>query len=853
MILNGNQRGGAKDLALHLMKAENERVEVHELRGFMSSDLLGAFNEMHAISRATRCQQFMYSLSLNPPKGESVGISDFMRAIAKAETKLGLTGQPRAVVFHEKNGRRHCHVVWSRIDITRMKALQLSHDREKLTALSRELFLEHGWNMPRGLEVRGERNSTNYSHPEHQQAQRVGKNAGQMKADIQAVWAQSDSRAAFEAALAELGYVLAKGDRRDFVLVDRHGEVYSLPRFAGVKTKEVRARLGDGADLPTIAQVMAQWVPERPLSKPAQELTPTEALTRITRHHAAFTPSMMERTLKSVISQDVTRGQLIDKILHSDSVIKIGTYNGKDVYSTLVMIDLEKGMAETAQDMTRHSSHKMDDHAIERAILNLNNTLRHQTHGKASLSAEQKHAIRHMVSNKQLSLVVGVAGAGKTTIMAGAKEALEAQGYRVRGAAPSGVAAAALKESGINASTLHSLEARMQLAQQMMDDNAGKPLTQKQRDFIQSAMLTNKDVLIVDEAGMVSAKQLSRIMELTRTTGAKLVLVGDPAQLQSIEAGAAFRNLLERNPHARLDEVRRQNTDWQRMATRNLSKGDVAGALQAYDAHGCIQRADTRSDAKAQLVADLIQAIDDKPQQTHLVLAYTRADVADLNTMIKAEMVKCGHVSDSNTDIAVTVKDTDGERMEMQGFAVGDRICFRENNHSIGVKNGSFGTLQSIENAQFSVQLDNGKAITFSPHDYNRFQLGYAATVHQSQGMTVDRTFVLVTPHFDCHTTYVAMSRHKEQVTLYASESDFKTPARLYHSLSKAGDKLSTLDFTDVRSKEASNPEHLHAKSQQDVQSLRHAFMRKVQQQETQHAQRQESDRRPDRGYTLDR
>jgi hypothetical protein len=444
MILNGNQRGGAKDLALHLMKAENERVEIHELRGFISSDLLGAFNEMYAISRATRCQQFMYSLSLNPPKGENVSVADFEKAIAKAEARLGLTGQPRAVVFgfasltgHEKNGRRHCHVVWSRIDITRMKAVQLSHDREKLTALSRELFLEHGWKMPHGLEVRGERNPTNYTHDEHQQAQRVGKHAGQMKEKIQAAWAQSDSRAALEAALAELGYVLAKGDRRDFVLVDRFGEVYSLARFAGVKTKDVRARLGDGKDLPTIVQVMAQWVQEHPLPSATQDQhTPTESLTRITRHHAAFTPSMMERTLKSVVPQDGLRKQLINEILQSDNVVKIGTKDGRDVYSTQGMIDLERRMADTAHAMTRHSSHKVDDHAIERAILNLNKQLRDQTQGKASLSSEQKHAIRHMTNAKQLSLVVGVAGAGKTTIMSGAKEALEAQGYRVRVSCP---------------------------------------------------------------------------------------------------------------------------------------------------------------------------------------------------------------------------------------------------------------------------------------------------------------------------------------------------------------------------------------------------------------------------------
>jgi ATP-dependent exoDNAse (exonuclease V) alpha subunit len=412
----------------------------------------------------------------------------------------------------------------------------------------------------------------------------------------------------------------------------------------------------------------------------------------------------------------------------------------------------------------------------------------------------------------------------------------------------------------------------MQLAQQIIDDNAGKPLTQGQQDFINSAMLTNKDVLIVDEAGMVSAKQLSRIMELTRQSGAKLVLVGDPAQLQSIEAGAAFRSLLERNPHVRMDEVRRQHTDWQRLATRDLSQGNVEQALHAYDAHGCIQRADNRSEAKAQLVADMMRAQENAPDQTTLVLAYTRADAADLNAMIKAEMVKHGHVSTADTHIAVTVKDNEAEYMDpkggvsqMQGFAVGDRILFRENNRDMGVTNGSFGTLQSIDDGQFSVTLDNGKNVTFSPQEYTCFQLGYAATVHQSQGMTVDRTFVLATPHFDCHTTYVAMSRHKQQATLYASEKDFKTTEKLYHSLGKAGDKLSTLDFTDAReqspaphlpSQEKSSQSlqtELQTKPHDTVQSLRHTFMQKVHAQEIEHAQRQSTNPKPDKGYTLER
>ena len=176
-------------------------------------------------------------------------------------------------------------------------------------------------------------------------------------------------------------------------------------------------------------------------------------------------------------------------------------------------------------------------------------------------------------------------------------------------------------------------------------------------------MLTHKDVLIIDEAGMVSAKQLARIIELTRQSGAKLVLVGDPAQLQSIEAGAAFRTLLERNHSVQLTEVRRQKTDWQRMATQQLSQGNVAQALQAYDTQDCIQRAKTRSEAKAKLVADVMQAQDNAPKQSRLILAYTRDDVADLNTMIKAEMVKRGKVSATDTEIAVTIKEADSERM----------------------------------------------------------------------------------------------------------------------------------------------------------------------------------------------
>lgn len=253
MILVGNQRGGAKDLARHLMKQDNEHVSVHELRGFVADDLDGAFTESYAISRGTKCKQFLFSLSLNPPPDEEVSTADFEAAIDRVEAKLGLTGQPRAVVFHEKEGpggmRRHAHAVWSRIRADEMKAVQMSHSHRKLMDMSRELYLEHGWKMPRGLADQKNRDPRNFTLEEWQQAKRAGRDAKEMKAAIQDAWAISDTKTAFSNALLERGLWLARGDRRGYVAVDHDGEVYSLSRWAGVKTKQLRERLGDEKSL----------------------------------------------------------------------------------------------------------------------------------------------------------------------------------------------------------------------------------------------------------------------------------------------------------------------------------------------------------------------------------------------------------------------------------------------------------------------------------------------------------------------------------------------------------------------------------------------------------------------------
>lgn len=258
MILNGNQRGGAGDLAVHLMKYENEHIDVHEIRGFVADTLAGALREAEAVSRGTKCRKFLYSLSLSPPETANVPVSVFEAAIDRIEGQLGLTGHPRLVVFHEKQGRRHAHCIWSRINAGTMTAVRMSHDRRKLTDISRELYFEHGWKMPQGLIDPELRNPLNFDRHEWFKAKRIGKDPRDIKAAFRQCWSTSDSGKAFRHALEQRGYYLAQGDRRAVVAVDIDGEAYAVARWTGLRSKAVVARLGDTMELPGVAETQAR-------------------------------------------------------------------------------------------------------------------------------------------------------------------------------------------------------------------------------------------------------------------------------------------------------------------------------------------------------------------------------------------------------------------------------------------------------------------------------------------------------------------------------------------------------------------------------------------------------------------
>ena len=383
-----------------------------------------------------------------------------------------------------------------------------------------------------------------------------------------------------------------------------------------------------------------------------------------------------------------------------------------------------------------------------------------------ALSGEQHDAFQHIAGDQALASVVGYAGSGKSAMLGVARDAWERQGYTVRGAALSGIAAENLEAgSGIQSRTIASLEYAWA------------------RDREQ---LGPSDVLVVDEAGMIGTRQLERVLSAADRAGAKVVLVGDPEQLQAIEAGAAFRSITERHGAAEITEIRRQREDWQRDATRGLATGRTAEAIDAYRDRGMVRSADTRDAARAALVEGWDRQRQAEPDKSRIILTHTNAEVQSLNREARERLRATG---DLGEDVAV-----DADRGARQ-FATGDRIMFLRNERSMGVKNGTLGTIDAVSPNHMCVRLDDGCQVAFDLKDYAHIDHGYAATIHKSQGVTVDAAHVLATPGMDRHAAYVGLSRHRDGVQLHYGRDDFATDAKLATVLSRDRAKDMASDY----------------------------------------------------------
>ena len=488
---------------------------------------------------------------------------------------------------------------------------------------------------------------------------------------------------------------------------------------------------------------------------------PHVALDAITHSQATFT----NRDLAMFVHRHSDGKEQFDAVVGavrgSTDFIALGKDGrGNERFTSRQMIETEQRLQCASELMSERERHRVGEKEQASALASA------ETRGLV-LSGEQRAAFEHVTDGSGLSIVVGYAGTGKSAMLGVAREAWESAGFHVRGAALSGIAAEGLEQgSGIASRTIASLEHQW---------GQGREL------------LTSRDVLVIDEAGMVGTRQMERVLSAAADAGAKVVLVGDPQQLQAIEAGAAFRAIHERHGGVEISEVRRQHEVWQQYATRHLATGRTGQAIHAYGERGMVHAADTREVARGELIDRWDRARQSSPGDTRIILTHTNDEVRELNQAARGRMRASGELGSD-----VTVKAERGER----AFASGDRIMFLRNERELGVKNGTLGIVERVTPQAMAVRTDDGRAVTFDTKDYAHVDHGYAATIHKAQGMTVDRTHVLATLGMDSHAAYVALSRHRDGVNLHYGRDDFADQSKLVRTLSRERGKDMASDYS---------------------------------------------------------
>lgn len=499
---------------------------------------------------------------------------------------------------------------------------------------------------------------------------------------------------------------------------------------------------------------------------------PSSLLNILGTQYAVFSERDIFRLIhKNTDSSEQFEAALFGLKSHPNLILLGPGDDGRDRFTTRTNYQREVELAEHADLLNSRKQHPVNNDSLKRVSLDF------------GLNAEQSDALNYIVNGGDICAVVGRAGTGKSYMMRAAKHCWEASGYRILGMAVSGIAAKGLKSSsGISSSTLYSI--KMQLAFGKLE-------------------IKPDDILVMDEAGMTDLHDFALIVDTVRNAGAKLVVIGDPAQLQPIGIGAPFRAITERVGFTELNQIQRQNSPGDCVASQLLAHGAIKQALDYYNAQQRIHLIDSNEEddegeggegglaTQLRLVADWSQGLTSENIQERLILGHRNNDVKELNQTARQKMQEFGLLGKSFQQVTTT-------NHGMIDLSSGDRILFLRNDRQLGISNGEFATVSKIKGDRITVQLRNPRTpkITFSTNDYQDFNYGYAATVHKSQGSTFDQVFVYIgSPTWDRFLSYVAMTRHRKTLNVYADQSKFKNLTELKASLSRSTLRDSALDW----------------------------------------------------------
>ena len=503
---------------------------------------------------------------------------------------------------------------------------------------------------------------------------------------------------------------------------------------------------------------------------------PTIAIKALTRNQSTFSEKDIHAFAKRHSAHETQFFDVYEAIRDSKELVEIFGKNAS--FTSKRMLDLEIEMLAKANKLDMSKGHAVKEVEVTRP-----------------LSDEQKEVLDHLVAVGDMKCVIGYAGSGKSYLLGAAREVWEQSGYKVEGVTLSGIAASGLQaSSGIESRTLAS---RMSY----WDKGEEK--------------LAKDTVLVVDEAGMLGSRQIAKILKEVEQAEAKVVFVGDTEQLQAIEAGSPFRAISERFSTMSLSEIRRQTQVWQQEATKAFGRGDTADALRRYDEHGCILAFETKEMAIDAMIKKWQENRKYYPDETRIMLTYTREDAQLLNETARNLLKENGELG-KGKEFKTIYRASDHlsiEEHEMiteegkRNFAINDRILFLQNDRVLGVMNGSMGNVKSINGRMMSVELDHDKRqVVFDTEVYKSFDHGYATTIAKSQGICEATAYLLATRHCDSNSFYPAMTRHREEVTVFYGKDEFRSHNEFIECMTRKRTKYLALEnipklreYVDIR------------------------------------------------------
>lgn len=457
---------------------------------------------------------------------------------------------------------------------------------------------------------------------------------------------------------------------------------------------------------------------------------------------------------------------------------------GADRFTSKSNLKLESDLLDiaTAAESRNSRNHLADISVVEKHLVK-----------NGHLSWEQQAAVSHMtLAPGDVSCVEGLAGVGKTTAMKTAADIWKDAGYSVVGACISGKAARELSQhAGIKSFTIAKLK-------HGFDKSLANTIWHQAKQLARAAMkkptfsmtglpkLSSKTVLILDEAGMIGTRDLHEILTEARKAGSKVVIIGDPKQLQPIDKGTPFRSLLQRLGGVSITEIRRQTDAFDRQVVKDLYDGNARDVLQSLKDRGRLHVCSSRDEAMKKMVADWGA----KNDRNDPMFAPTRVEVDKLNK-------ECQNLRLKNREL----KTWETLHVNGQKFYINDRIIFGRTDDQFGVNNGDLGTITGFNSKKklLAARLDDGRKVLIHTDKYPEISLGYAMTAHKGQGTTVENTFVLLGGSIqDQHLAYVQLSRARGVTQVYVDRFEAGDECEgLEQSLKRSNPDLLAREYLD--------------------------------------------------------